>query len=238
MLQTMAGYDLQDPASVDAPLDDYLLQIDKGVKGWRIAIAVGAYIHKANTEVVAAVNEAGRIFRSLGAEVTSVDMGNLSELALANGQMVAADAAAFHHDRLSEHPDWFGADVRERLEIGKAISSTDYSLARRKQSEGRRWAEGFFREYDLLLLPTTPITAPEIEGTDAIEQARQLTRFTAPFNLTGLPALSLPCGFDSAGLPIGLQLVTGAWEEVRLLQAGHAFENATDWHRKFPPIDL
>jgi aspartyl-tRNA(Asn)/glutamyl-tRNA(Gln) amidotransferase subunit A len=96
--------------------------------------------------------------------------------------------------------------------------------------------EEMFQKYDLLILPTTPITAPVIEGTDAIEQARRLTRFTAPFNLTGLPALSLPCGFDSRGLPIGLQLVSGPWKERTILDAGHAYECLTDWHRKFPPI--
>jgi aspartyl-tRNA(Asn)/glutamyl-tRNA(Gln) amidotransferase subunit A len=238
MLQSMAGYDPLDPSSVDKPLDDYLLQIDKGVKGWRIAIATGAYIQEANAEVVAAVDEAGRIFRDLGADVISVDMDNLRELALSNGQMVAADAAALHRERFKEHPDWFGADVRERLEIGRALSSTEYSLARRKQSEGQRWMENFFKEYDLLILPTTPVTAPLIEGTDAIEQARRLTRFTAPFNLTGLPALSTPCGLDSKGLPIGLQLVSGAWKEASVLRAGQAFEDATDWHRKSPPLNL
>lgn len=235
MLQTMAGYDPLDPSAVDKPLDDYFLHIDDGVKGWRIAIAAGTYIEEANAEVMAAVDEAGRIFKNLGADVVKVNMDNLRELALVNGQMVSADAAAFHRDRLNEHPDWFGADVRERLEYGRALSSTDYSLARKKQSEGWRWADEFFREFDLLMLPTTPVTAPLIKGTDAIEQARQLTRFTAPFNLTGLPALSLPCGLDSKGLPIGLQLVSEAWGEARLLQAGQAFEKATDWHQKFPP---
>jgi aspartyl-tRNA(Asn)/glutamyl-tRNA(Gln) amidotransferase subunit A len=84
------------------------------------------------------------------------------------------------------------------------------------------------------MLPTTPITAPLIEGADAIAQARQLTRFTAPFNLTGLPALSIPCGFDSKGLPIGLQLVSGAWKEASVLRAGQALENATNWHNLRP----
>jgi aspartyl-tRNA(Asn)/glutamyl-tRNA(Gln) amidotransferase subunit A len=234
MLQSMAGYDPLDPSSVDETVDDYLLHIDKGVKSWRIAIAVGTYIDEANAEVVAAVDEAGRIFKNLGGDVISVDMDNLRGLALANGQMVSADAAAFHRNRLREHPDWFGADVRERLEYGRSLSSTDYSLARRKQTEGRRWMEEFFKDYDLLMLPTTPITAPLIKGTDAIAQARQLTRFTAPFNLTGLPALSIPCGFDSKGLPIGLQLVSGPWNEVSVLRAGQAFETASNWHN-LPP---
>jgi len=86
-----------------------------------------------------------------------------------------------------------------------------------------------------LLTPATPITAPVIEGLDSIEAARQLTRCTAPFNLAGLPALSLPCGLSAAGLPIGLQIVAAPWNEARVLRAGRAFENATQWHRQTPP---
>jgi aspartyl-tRNA(Asn)/glutamyl-tRNA(Gln) amidotransferase subunit A len=84
----------------------------------------------------------------------------------------------------------------------------------------------FFDDFDILLTPTTPVAAPLIEGSDALEQARRLTRFTAPFNLTGLPALSVPCGFTTGGLPVGLQLVGRPWGEARLLRAGRAFEKA------------
>ncbi|MEK7827804.1 MAG: amidase family protein, partial [Thermodesulfobacteriota bacterium] len=87
-----------------------------------------------------------------------------------------------------------------------------------------------------LLLPTTPIPAPPIEGTQAIEAARQLTRFTAPFNLSGLPALSVPCGFTGENLPIGLQIISKHWGEAKALQAGHAFEQATEWHNCRPII--
>ena len=87
-----------------------------------------------------------------------------------------------------------------------------------------------------MMLPTTPIPAPPIEGTGAIEAARKLTRFTAPFNLTGLPALSVPCGFTDDGLPIGLQLVAKHWDETRLLQAGQAYETATEWHARRPLV--
>jgi aspartyl-tRNA(Asn)/glutamyl-tRNA(Gln) amidotransferase subunit A len=94
----------------------------------------------------------------------------------------------------------------------------------------RRKFENLFSDYDILLTPTTPIPAPLIEGTDAIEQARRLTRFTAPFNLAGLPALSMPCGFTSIGLPIGLQIVSGTWREAKALQAGYSYEQTTPWH--------
>jgi aspartyl-tRNA(Asn)/glutamyl-tRNA(Gln) amidotransferase subunit A len=100
----------------------------------------------------------------------------------------------------------------------------------------RRKFENLFSIYDILLAPTTPIAAQLIEGTDAIEQARRLTRFTAPFNLTGLPALSLPCGFTSRGLPVGLQIVSKSWGEAKVLQAGYVYEQATPWHEAIPGL--
>ncbi len=112
---------------------------------------------------------------------------------------------------------------------GLPITSTEYSIARRTQTILRRKAELFFEDYDLLVLPSTPIPAPMIEGNDALEQARRLTRFTAPFNLTGLPAISIPCGFSSIGLPLGLQLAGAHWSEARVLQAAQAYEDATRW---------
>ena len=96
--------------------------------------------------------------------------------------------------------------------------------------------ESFFESYTLLLMPATPITAPEQHGADAVQRARQLTRFSAPFNLTGLPALSLPCGFNQEGLPIGLQIVAGPWREATLLRAGYAYEQATEWHKRKPDL--
>ncbi len=83
---------------------------------------------------------------------------------------------------------------------------------------------------------STPITAPPIEGPDAIELAGLLTRYTAPFNLTGFPAVSIPCGVSSEGLPVGMQLIAPPWKEAKLLQAAYAFERATDWHRMEPAV--
>jgi aspartyl-tRNA(Asn)/glutamyl-tRNA(Gln) amidotransferase subunit A len=236
ILQVIAGYDELDPASVDIPVDDYLSGIEGGVKGWRIAVLTGDYAWGSDPEVSDAVRAAAQVFESLGAKVEPVEMNFLRDAALANGQMVQADGAAFHCERLAENPLGFGEDVRQRLQTGAALTSTEYSLARRTQAEMRRRMEIFFEQYDLLLTPTTPIPALLIEGNDAIEQARRLTRFTAPFNLTGLPALSVPCGFMPAGLPIGLQIISRAWGEAKVLQAGHAFEQATEWHKRKPVI--
>jgi len=236
LLQVLAGYDEDDPASVNAPVDDYLIHIDEGVQGWRIALAVGDYIEASDPEVLAAVRAAAEVFRRLGAQVEEVELPWLREVALANTVMTQADGAAYHRERLQEHPEWFGADVRQRLEMGAAYTSSEYALARRKQAEARRRGERFFQNYDALLLPSTPISAPHIQGSDALEQARRLTRFTAPFNASGLPALSMPCGFSSSGMPMGLQIVGAHWAEAKILRAAQAYESAEAikayWHAR------
>jgi aspartyl-tRNA(Asn)/glutamyl-tRNA(Gln) amidotransferase subunit A len=233
MLQVLAGFDPHDPASLDMPVDDYLVHLEDGLKGWRVAFAVGDYIESTDPLVWKGVQEAGKVFKALGARVEKVDLSWITDLAQANSRMTQADAAAIHHQRLIENPDWFGPDVRQRLETGASLSSGEYALAREMQVEGRRFFELFFSKYDLLLLPTTPVPAPLIEGTAALEAAGLLTRFTSPFNLTGLPALSVPCGWVG-GLPYGLQLVAPHWGEVKLLQGGYAYEHATGWNNKHP----
>jgi aspartyl-tRNA(Asn)/glutamyl-tRNA(Gln) amidotransferase subunit A len=238
MLQVMSGYDELDPASSKTTADDYSSHIKDGVSGLKIAFAVGNFIDEADAEVLEAVRTAAQILKEQGATIIEVNADFLREAALANGIMTQADGAAFHRERMKEHPDWFGADVRLRLETGAAFSSSEYSLARRTQAEVKRRCELLFEEYDLLLLPTTPIPAPVLEGENAIERARQLTRFTAPFNLTGLPALSVPCGFTLEGLPIGLQIVSRAWNEAGVLRSGYTFQEATQWHEMKPKIAL
>ncbi len=235
LLQAIAGYDPDDPVSVALPVDNLLATLDAGVTGWRIALATDAHFGEADPEVISAIRRAATVFEELGARVEAVDLSQGREAAQMNALMTTSDAAAFHRDRLRDHPHQFGADVLARMERGAQFTSTEYILARRFQSEWRRRLERLFEQFDLLLTPATPITAPVIEGLDAIEAARQLTRCTAPFNLAGLPALSVPCGLSAAGLPIGLQIVAAPWNEARALRAGRAFEKATQWHRQTPP---
>lgn len=237
LLQVLAGFDPHDPASVDVAADNYLSHLEKGVNGSRAALAVGEYIDASDPQVLAAINAAAQCFKDLGAQVEKVDLSWIADLARANTSMTQAEAAAVHREHLAAHPDWFGEDVLQRLQTGAALTSTEYALARRAQAEGRRRFEMFFTRYDFLILPTTPIPAPPIEGTGAIEAARQLTRFTSPFNLAGLPALSVPCAFTAEGLPLGLQIVAKHWDEARLLQAAYAFEQVTEWHLRQPDFD-
>lgn len=236
LFQVMAGYDPEDPSSADMGVPDYVAQLMGGVKGWRIALAEDDFFSKGDEQVLAAVKEAADVFAGLGAQIESVEFEGAHEAAKNNGLMVTSDAAAFHRERLAEEPANFGADIRQRLETGAAYTSGEYSIARRSQAVLRRKFTQFFSKYDLLLTAATPIAAPLLEGPDAVQQAATLTRFTAPFNFTGLPAISLPCGVTDQGLPIGLQLITRPWGEVSLLRAAQAFEGATEWHLNRPEI--
>lgn len=236
LLQVMGGYDELDPVSVKTLPGDYSSHLRDSIKGRKFALAIGSYIEEADHEILEAVRKAAHILEEQGAVITKVNMDFLREAAFANGLMTQADGAAFHRERMLEHPNWFGADIRQRLETGAAFTSSEYSLARRTQAEVKRRCELLFEEYDVLLLPTTPIPAPLLEGENAVERARQLTRFTAPFNLTGMPALSVPCGFTKENLPIGLQIISRAWNEIGVLRAGYAFQQATEWTTRKPEL--
>jgi aspartyl-tRNA(Asn)/glutamyl-tRNA(Gln) amidotransferase subunit A len=227
LLQAIAGYDQQDAWSVDMPEENYLAIHEDGVRGWRIAVASDGYF--TDTEVVdgevqSAVIQVAKVFESLGAQVEQVPFPNAREAAMVNGLMTPSDAAAFHHQRLAENPQGFGQDVLKRLQTGAAYTSTEYSLARRMQTILRCQFKEFFNEFDLLLTPTTPITAPVRGSADPFDRPRILTRFTAPYNLTGLPALSIPCGWSSEKMPIGLQIVGKPWAEVKVILAGELYE--------------
>jgi len=236
LLGVIAGYDPQDPSSLMSPSKDDFTHLEKGINGWRIALADDDHFNQAEPEVLQIVHQAAGVFEQLGARVHRVEFPDARLAAQANLLMVRSDAAAFHQQRLQRQPADFGPDVLQRMQQGAAFTSTEYILARRTQSLLRRQFDEFFDQYDLLLTPTTPTTAPLIEGPDAIEQAGTLTRFTSPFNLTGLPALSVPCGFTAQGLPVGLQIVGRSWAEAKLLSASYAYEQATTWHLRKPPL--
>lgn len=235
LLDIIAGYDSMDPASRDQPHEEIYI-LNKGIDGWKIAFASGDYINGSQPYVQAAMTTCKKELIKLGAIVKKVEIPWLREAALANGVMTQADAAAYHYDRLINSPQDFGADVLVRLKKGMSCSSNEYARARKVQLEIKRKFKLLFNEYDLLLLPTTPSSAPFIDGSDAVEQAQRLTRFTAPFNLAGLPALSVPCGISPDGLPIGLQITGPEWSEEKVLIAGKVFESSTQWHHRTPQI--
>jgi aspartyl-tRNA(Asn)/glutamyl-tRNA(Gln) amidotransferase subunit A len=240
LLQAIAGYDPQDPSSIDAPTASFVSDLEGGVRDWRIALALKHFYEpgeEVSQEALQAVEQAARVFKELGARLERIEMSGRGEAGEMIDVILLSEAAAFHRERLQKQRDGFGAETLQTLEYGAGLSAVDYAHARRFQRKLSRHFETFFRDYDLLLTPTTPLPAPRYDATDE-EQARRasLTSFTAPFNLLGLPALSLPCGFTAGGLPLGLQICGPRWSEARVLRAGYSFEQATSWHSHRPAL--
>ena len=127
-----------------------------------------------------------------------------------------------------------GPDVRSRLEAAALTPATDYIKAQRARSLFNQGIAEALEKFEILLTPTVPISAPRIDEVEF--QVDKLPRLTRPFNISGLPAISVPCGFTSSGMPIGLQLAGQAFDEATVLRVAHAYERATDWHTRRPPV--
>jgi len=231
LLGVIAGHDRADPGSAEVPTDDYSDRLDDGISGWRIGVIADESLGDIEPDVRVRVRSAVDVLRSAGAQIESLVVPELPDAARLNGLMTTADAAAFHRERMETAPDDFGADVLARLRRGAGYGATDYADARHQQTILRRTFSSWFVEhggmFDAVVLPTTPRVAPRIAGLDAVAAAPVLTRLTAPFNFTGLPAMSVPCGVTPEGLPVGLQIVGAPWAERRVLRVGRAYELAS-----------
>ena len=232
-LNAIAGHDPLDPSSADVPTEDYTAEIEDGAEGVRVVVPTNYFFDDVDPEVDAAVREAVRMLTTLGASVTELELPRV-DLIAAQRAILLTDAAAYHREHLRERAADIGADVLTRLRTGQTFTGMDYAQARRDRDELRREWFALLREHDVILSPTTVIPAPPRAGQDAVEAAQRLTANTLPFNLTGLPAISIPCGFTQAGLPIGLQLAAGPWRERLLLRVARAYERATSWHERLP----
>ncbi len=236
LYHVIAGYDDHDPYSAPKSIKKTFHPALDSLQGVKIALVSDDFFTDADPEVIQAVRNAAAAFEKLGAIVEECAFPDGLLAAQTNSQMVISDAAALYEQDLNAHPELFGEDILQRLRNGVMVTSSQYVHARHTQTILRKKFNDFFRNYDILLTPTTPITAPLIQGENALERAKTLTRFTAPFNLSGLPALTMPCGFDSQGLPIGLQLVTRAWNEEKLLQVAYIYEQSAGWWQRRPAL--
>ena len=223
-LAAIAGHDPRDPGSVDHPVDDYVADLERGVGGLRVGLLVPYFLEQADPTVGAAVRAAVAVLGAAGAIVSELMLPRTDTLRPTQRTILGTDAAAFHRDRIAAHRDGYGIDVAERIDAGMAVTGPEYAIARRVRDELSGAFDAVFETVDLLALPTTPSVAPLREGADAVAAAARLTGLTSPFNLTGLPAISIPCGRDGDGLPIGLQLVSRRWGEAVLLRAARAYE--------------
>jgi Asp-tRNA(Asn)/Glu-tRNA(Gln) amidotransferase A subunit family amidase len=232
VLQAIAGYDSRDITSVDVPVSDYVSPLGEGAKSLRVGVPRGYFFDDLDAEVASAVEHALQGFLSLGAELREVQLEVPTDRTL---QM--AEAYAFHAENLAKSPELYLPETVRRIRTGEGVSAGEYIQRRRELEEARRGIRAAFADVDVLVTPTMPMPAPAIAdlkaAPDALRPAElKLLRNTRPFNVWGLPAISVPCGFTQSGLPIGLQIAGPHWREDVVLRVAHAYEQATAWHKR------
>ena len=234
LLQAIAGHDAADPASSTRPVDDYVGALDGNVRGLRIGVPRNYFFEDADTDNVRAFEDALGTLRKLGADVRDLQIPafNLSRSFML---IMLSEAFAYHEQDLRLHPELYGEMLRERLLTGALVAGPEYVQAQRVRMQICADVAEVMKTVDVLATPTTPKTAPTFKTMYDPELAFPRTNMP-PFNLTGQPTLALPCGLSASGLPLSLQLSGRAFEEATVLRLGHAYQRATDWHTRRPPV--
>ncbi|MGO9643535.1 MAG: amidase [Candidatus Bathyarchaeia archaeon] len=242
MLSVMAGYDELDPTSSTLPVPDYTQQITNGIAGLRVGVPNNYFFENCHDEVADAVQEAIDVMRGLGCKTVNFDFPHLPEIMAAYTTLDSCEASAYHQKEIAERAADFQPDVRLLLEQGLFIPATYYIQALRVRAMVYPAIASLFKNFDAIITPSEPMVAPKIGqriirfGTfeETLDGAE--VRYLAPFNLTGLPALSIPCGFSHGNLPIGMQIIGRGFDESTVLRIGNTYENSTDWHLKCSEI--
>lgn len=233
-----AGYDPDDPISVEAPVGDVFATMNAGVTGMRIGLPRRFYFEQLEEKVGEAVMAVAAELERQGAQIMEIDLPDahaIHEVVLFS--LVTADMADLHREEMATHSDSIGAEVMRRLNLGLDITGRDYAGALRALAGWRASFRSVFEEVDAFLTPTTPMVAPRFDAArDMIETTRKIARFTYGIGATGLPSMSLPCGFGVGGMPVGCQIVSRWLNEAALFRIGHAFQKTTDFHRARPAL--
>ena len=259
LLNVMAGFDPRDSTSVDASVPDYTQTLSGDIKGLRIGLPKEYFGAGLNPEIAKTIEAAIAEYKKLGAQVVDVSLPN-SQLAIPCYYVLAPAEASSNLSRFDgvrygyrardytdlldmyckTRAEGFGAEVKRRIMIGTyALSAGYYDAYYLKAQKLRRLiAEDFRRAFercDVIMGPTSPTTAFRIGEKSDDPVAMYLSDiYTISVNLAGLPGMSIPAGFDSKGLPVGLQLIGKYFDEARLLNVAHRYQQATDWHKRVP----
>jgi amidase len=241
ILQAIAGADPRDPTALAAPVPDYLAQKDGGVRDLVIGVDWAYVADGVAPEVAAAVKAAAEVLEALGARVREIhfpwDGAGWSE----TSAMFAAEIAVAHAEHYPAKAERYGARARAMIEGGRALDPLTVAAGYQERDRFRGRLAAVFRDVDLILVPGLGDVLPTWETVqklfdDMVRISTTLLRFTSPFNLSGTPTISLPGGFTADGLPIGIQLAGAALAEPMLIRAGEAFQRATAFHTRRPPL--
>ena len=233
LLQALAGYDPRGIASIRAEVPDYGTALLRRTSSLRLGVPRTPYFDDLDPQIAEAVERALGVLNDLTASTRDVELP-----ALPQARPVAVESYAYHADLLDENRELYEASTLARIEPGAEVPATEYAEALYQLKLVRKAIARVFDDVDLLVTPTLPILPVTIEAAreSPLEATRILIRNTAPFNSYGTPAITVPCGFSREGLPIGLQICGRALGEVDVLALAHAYEQATDWHERTPPL--
>jgi aspartyl-tRNA(Asn)/glutamyl-tRNA(Gln) amidotransferase subunit A len=241
VLKLLAGHDPDDEASSRREVPDYAAEIDKPIRGLRVGIPHTWFFESLQPAVADAVTAAIDKLASLGCKRVDVTLPHIEEVVGAHRAILFPEASSYHQPYLRGRAAEYGDDIRPLLQGGLFIPAVDYVKGQRVRRLVRRaWAK-VFESIDCLVTPTSPIVATRFGETEADlprgkkPLVRAYLDLTLPFNLSGHPAASVPCGFSKERLPIGMQLVGKPFDEASVLRLAHHYQQATDWHRRLPP---
>lgn len=234
MLHAMGGWDRQDPTSDRRLVPIFIEVLTPRLEGITIGVPVDHFYDGLTSDVNGAVQEALRTLESLGANLVPIRLPSAGNLAEVGNLLVKWEAFALHATLLRAQAPRYGPKARRNIAAGAFFSSGDVALAQQLRTQWAYELELAFEEVDAIVTPTLPFTAFPWETW--VSAPPDTSWGTRHFNLTGHPALSQPCGFDRDGLPIGLQVVAKRFDEAAMFRVAHAYEQATEWHRRRPPL--
>ena len=242
VMNAVAGCDPRDPSSASISIPDFTQALTNNIKGLRVGVPKDFFQESIDSEVESIVRNAIELMGKLGAVIHEISWPMYLESKAISSTILMAEATAYHSQLMKQHSSHLDPKVRLRLEAGFFISAVDYLQAQRARRLFYQRSCDLFKEVDLLAGPTVPIPACKI-GTEEVQMGNTrlgvipaLSQYTRPFNLNGFPAITVPCGFSKEGLPIGLQLAGKPFDEMTVLRAAFAYEQATDWHQRRPTI--
>ena len=242
-LQAMAGYDRLDPISRDVEVPDFLATIEAGVRGTRIAISPDmTHNSEVDGEIAEAFERAIEVLADLGPTIEPVPFEGADRFTELFRRIAGAEFSEVHRAHFTEDPDAYDGDVRERVEWSLKVSADEYIQALRERQLMIREVAQLFERYDIVISPAVPCVAPPISTRLASINGRNVPYknlhrpFLSHYNITGFPALTMPMGFSAEGLPMSIQIASGAWREVDVLRVARAYEAATpDLRSRRPP---
>ena len=238
MLQVIAGHDPKDPTSSHEPVPDYAAALGTDLKGMKVGVPRHYFFAEdvgLDEDTANAVAQGIQTLKELGATVQDVEIPSLALASIANTVIMIGEANAYHEKNLKSQPENFGEIVRSRFILGGAFTSADYIQSQRARSRLKREAAEVMQQVDVLAMPVMSKPASALKDFDPM--AMMMTpSLMGPFNQTGMPAMSVPCGFSSAGLPIGMQLAAAPFNEAAVIRAGHAYQQYARWHDRRPEV--